>query len=669
MTRRLIPASAGFLAGLFVSFELCVNGLLGISGCVYLIASAAIIGLFSMLLDVRFRLRVFVFLAAFVIACAYSAVYTAFKLMPLEALDGETVEIVGRVIDYSDGDRSAVTLKGGVNGIRTKVLVYINGFVGDFGDEIRLSARVSKHSDSPFFRAREHYLPDGIMLTASAVGDVEITPSERTAVDILRAYSRRASLAIRQAVGGEAGEFLAAMITGDRTSYSDSLRLSLNRAGVGHLAAVSGLHVSVIALAVMTLMRKLKAPRIVGAAATEACVAAFVIFSGLRISAIRAGIMMTVAILSTLVKRRGDTLNTLCLCALMMTVWNPYSAADSSLLLSLSGVFGVGVMSPAVSMSFNIRGKTAKALIALLCACAATAPFISLYFNEMSLISPLTNLIAIPVCSAALIFGMLYALLGCRIALLARLAGVLIGAVVRVCDALSELSFTYIPLGSKMLAITVWTSLALIIAIYLATHKTRVAALCTVLCAAAVVGGYSVQNISARNDIILTVLNRGEDHALVLRKDADCIIIDYDGNLSGGIENVIERSGITNISAVILFDRAEAAYSSYSDLSILPDTIYLPEGAYVFGGEVEAKTLLDGSEMSIFGISVRIENGEVGISFCDEAVTVTENGSGNINLLNGITVIKENGEIHAYKGDIIKDIKLGVANSGSQADD
>ena len=667
MTRRLIPISAGFLAGLFAAFQLCVNGGFGLNGFLYLIAAAALLGFLSIIFHVRFRARVLVFCCAFAVACAYSAASTALKLLPLEALDGETVEIVGKVVDYTESDRSAVTVSGRVNGIRTKVLVYISGFSGDLGDEVRLFARVSKLGDSPFFRSREYYLPDGVLLTASAAGGFEVTPSSRSLFDLLRGYSTRVSLEIRKNVGGESGELLAAMVTGDRTAFSDGLRLKLNRAGVGHLAAVSGLQVSIVALAVMLFMRKLRASRLFSAAVTEACVAAFIVFSGLRVSAIRAGIMMTVAILSTIAKRRSDPLNTICLCGLLMTVWNPYSAADSSLVLSLSGVFGVAVMSPAVARAFSLRLKIVKSLAASLCACAATAPFIMLYFNELSIVSPLTNLFAIPVCALALMLGMVYALTGCAVPGIARFAGFLVGTVIRASGAVSQHRFTYIPLGSNILVFSAAFAAATVIAIYLLTHRSRFTAFCAVLCAAAVICVYGAQSIITQNNIYLTALSRNSDHALVLRKGAECIIIDFDGGMAGGVETVIERSGIAKVRAVLLFDNAEAAYSAYAEMPIAPDIVYLPENAYVFGGKVATENLPDGSSIGIFGAELTLKDGGVSIYLSDSVTTVAQDGSGTINMLNGITVLNENGEIRVFKGDIIKEIKLGVADNGGQA--
>ena len=654
MTRKLIPISAGFMAGLFTAFMLCVNGPLSVRGCVWLIACAAFIGLSAIVFRVRFRARVIVFCSAFVVAASYSAVYTAIRLAPLEALDGETVSIVGKVIGYTDGDRSAVTVDGRVNGIRTKALVYISGFSGDFGDELTITAWVSKIDDTPFFRSREYYLPDGIYVTASAVGDVKVISSKRTVFDILRGYSRDVSLSIRSNVGGEAGELLAAMVTGDRTAFSDGLRFKLNRAGVGHIASVSGLHVSIVAIAVMALLRKLRAPRVVCASLTELCVFAFIVFSGLRVSAVRAGIMMTVVIAATLFKRRTDPLNTICLCGLLMTIGNPYSAADSSLVLSLAGVFGVAVMSSNVDKEFGLQGWIAQSLSASFCACAATAPFIMLWFNELSLISPLTNLFAIPLCSLALLLGMIYALTGCSLTVVIRIAGFITGVVVKACGFISQLRFTYIPIGSKAVVLSAWFSAVIVLTVYLSTKKVRTAAFSAVLCAAMVLCIHGAQSISARNSIYMTVMCRGEDHALLLRKGAECIIIDFDGGLSGGVQTSIERSGAAKVRAVILFDNAEAAYSAYADLPTTPEIIYLPENAYIFGGSIPHENLPDGSSIEIFGAEMLFRNGGMGISLPNPGL----DEQNSIHLLKGLTVINRNGEIDVYKGEIMMEICL-----------
>lgn len=650
MTRRAVPFGAGFYSGLFAAFCLCVNGVLGSRGFVLLITAATFIGLLAMLFRVSFRARILLFCGAFSIAVAYSAVYTSLRLRPLEALDGQQVKLSGKVIDCTESDRSTVTVKGSVNGIPAKVVIYADGFPGELGDKVSLTVKVSKIEDTPFFRSREYYFTDGIYLMANISGEINLNQSDKNLVDMIRAYSKSVSLGIRRTVDGETGEFLAEMVTGDRTVFSDGLRLKLNRSGIGHLAAVSGLHVTVITFAITLLLKKLRVPRTLCALFSEAFIIVFIIFSGLRISAIRAGIMATVSLCALLARRRSDALNTICLCAVAMTLSNPYAAADSALCLSLAGVFGVSVAAPAMIREFRIRGRIPRTLAATVCASAATAPFVMLWFNELSLVAPLSNLVAVPVCSFALILGMIYAVSGCTLTFIAALAGQLCSAVVKLSEILSSLRFTYIPLGSTLIKVitAVFTVFVIVLAV---TKRTRKAFLCAAVCICVVICAYSTQSIVLRKDVFLDVLDRGSSQSLVLRKGGECIIIDYSGKMSSETSELLSKNGISRILAVILYDRAEAAYSAYSSLPIDTDVIYLAEGGYIFNGGSEWANFPDGSSVEVFDLRVTPSADGALIEYRDGAVTVS--------CLKGVTVVNDGRDAEILRSDCIKELRIG----------
>ena len=660
MTRPMIPFGTGFFAGLFAAFFLCVNGPLGTAGFAVLALSALLLGALSLVFKMKFRGRAMLFCAAFALAAAYSALFASFRLFPLETLNGTEAEVSGRVISYTEGDRSRVVISGTVGGIPAKAVIYAAGFSGSAGDGAELTARISKLEDTPFFRSREYYLPDGILVSGSAVGGVTTSAHGKTAIDFLREYGGSVSLNIRRNVGGEAGELLSALLTGDRTSFSDGLRLKLNRSGTAHLAAVSGLHVTVLAVFITAVFKKLRLPRGLSAAATLAFIAAFIVFSGMRVSAVRAGIMAAISAASVLVRRRTDAFNTLCVCAVAMTAFDPFAAADSSLCLSLAGTFGVSVAAPALIKALGAKGKITRAILSSLCASVLTAPFVMLWFNELSLVSPITNLAAVPLCSAALVLGMKYAATGCLFTPIIKLAGLLCGAAVKLSGAVAGLGFTYIPLGSAAVGTAAACGAAISAAVYLVTKKPRVCAVVAALCLAITMGIYGAQTVITDGNLYLGVMSRSDSSALVLRKGGECIIIDFDGKMSSESENYIERSGVRKVRAVFLLGGADAGYSAYLPLG--PDGVYCLGGAYS-SGEIPQTAIYDGSSAEIFGARLEFESGEVKIFTDNSSVTVknggaAEDGGIRISLLDGLTVIKSGESAEIYGGGLLKELEV-----------
>ena len=655
MTRKMIPFAAGWLFGLFAAFELCVNGPLGFEGFVVLAAAALAMCAMSVFFGKSRFLRAALFFCAFSAACAYSAIYTSLRLLPLERLDGGTASIFGRVESVSDTDRAAVVVDGYINGVRGKALVYAPGFGGKAGDGAEFEAVISKLEDSPFFKARSIYLPDGVSVTASAVS-YTVESGAQSLSDRIRSYSERVSLSIKTEVGGEAGELLSAMVTGDREAFSDRLYLNLNRAGIRHIAAVSGIHISIAALSVTLLLKKLRAPKIICAAAGEVCAVMYIIFSGSRTSAVRAGIMISVAILASVFRRRPDALNTICLCAFAMTVSNPYSAADSSLLLSLAGVFGAAVAGPSLIKEFGIKSKLARAFCVSVCSTAATAPFIMLYFDELSIVSPLVNLAAVPLCSAALLLGMLYAALGCTFPIAAWAAGALCRAVVIISEFVSGLRFAYIPLGFKAAGIAAGLSVTAVAAFRLLGGSVRKTSFLGAFCSTLIIAVYAAESFMTSGNLYISALSRQNYHAAVLRKGAECIIIDFEGRMSDGVERVIEREGLSEIRAVLLPNGAAAAYSSYSELSSTPDAIYLPAEEYVYDPKIKTGEISQNAEIAAFGANISVSGEVLSVELDGKSVTFS--------FLDGLTVINSGGEPRTYKGDVLVDEKISEAENG-----
>ena len=662
MTRRAVPLAFGFLAGLYAAYALCVSGTAGSAGFLFLVVSAALLGALALIFKVRFRARALLFLVALICAVAYSWVYTSLRLRPLEMLSGETVTISGRVTDMTYGDSAAIIVDGDINGISTKLLVYVNDFSGGIGDKVTLTARAETFADTPFFNARRYYLPDGVMLYAQNASDIRVTDGDPTIVERLRAYSRDVSESIRRIVPSGAGQFLSAMVTGDRASMSDALNLGFNRAGVGHLASVSGFHVSVIAFAVYAALRKARFPKILSVLVSEAAIAAFVVFAGLRISALRAAIMMTVALGAEVFRKRTDPLNTICLCALALTLFMPYTVADVSFQLSLAGVLGAVVIAPNLIQEFDLKSGVAKAFAVSLCAQAATTPFIIQYFNEISVVAPITNLAAVPVSCLALILGMLYAALGCRPRFLIRFAGALVSLVVKLCECVSSFRAAYIPLGNRLLPTLGLVALAVCVTFYVVTKKRRMTAFFAAFCAAAVLLAHGVYTVADSQNVHMTVINRAAEHALVLRKGAECIIIDFDSRSADAFETLAERNGITSPRAAILYGRAEAGYSAYSSIAAKPEIIYLPANSYVYGGAVPCGNIPDGTKIALPWCSITADSGGAHIvtenGEADIRLGAADGGGIKISLLDGVTVIND-GEITAYSGDLIKNIRLG----------
>ena len=93
-----------------------------------------------------------------------------------------------------------------------------------------------------------------------------------------------------------------------------------------HILSVSGMHVGMIFLALDFLLRFMNRNRIL---IVLKCIFVLIsiwiysIISGLSPSVIRASLMLSFVILGDMIGRKGSPLNSVCLSAFLLTIWDP----------------------------------------------------------------------------------------------------------------------------------------------------------------------------------------------------------------------------------------------------------------------------------------------------------------------------------------------------------
>lgn len=207
---------------------------------------------------------------------------------------------------------------------------------------------------------------------------------------------------------------LKALVVGDRSGIDDDLRQRFNRAGVGHLLAISGLHVGIVAALAFGLLRWFFSfipallwrgwGRLWAAGATLFPVLAYGLLAGMSPSTQRAVIMVAVFLFSLMLGRARDTLNTLAVAALIILVVFPPSLFSISFQLSFAAVLvivvGLQRFEVGQKPGEHLARKTARWLIGSVLvsvlAVAGTTPVVLYHFNQTSLVGVVANVLLIP---------------------------------------------------------------------------------------------------------------------------------------------------------------------------------------------------------------------------------------------------------------------------------
>lgn len=207
---------------------------------------------------------------------------------------------------------------------------------------------------------------------------------------------------------------LKALVFGDRSGIDDRLRERFNRAGVGHLLAISGLHVGIVATLAFGTFRWIFSfflpllrrgwGRQWAAAATLLPVLAYGLLAGMSPSTQRAALMVALFLAALILGRSQDVLNTLAVAALVILAFFPPALFSISFQLSFAAVlaivYGLEKIGVAQASDRSPVRRTGRQLVSFVLvsalAISGTAPVVLLHFNQTSMVGIAANLFLVP---------------------------------------------------------------------------------------------------------------------------------------------------------------------------------------------------------------------------------------------------------------------------------
>jgi competence protein ComEC len=161
----------------------------------------------------------------------------------------------------------------------------------------------------------------------------------------------------------EDAAMLTALLTGDRTFLTRTLRAGFERTGSFHLIVVSGLHLAILAGGVFALARRLRLSRLPATGLTLLATLAYALFTGFAIPAQRSFWMIALYLLGRLLYRNRSPLNVIGFAALCLAAASPRSIFDASLQMTLLSVTSIaGIAIPLLERTLNARARATKEL-------------------------------------------------------------------------------------------------------------------------------------------------------------------------------------------------------------------------------------------------------------------------------------------------------------------
>lgn len=216
-------------------------------------------------------------------------------------------------------------------------------------------------------------------------------------------------------LGGEESKFLKGILIGDRSEIPFETKEAFINSGVMHILAVSGLHVGMIILIVISLLTALRIPEKPKIITTCFILISFVFLTGQSPSVVRASVMGVILLSSFLLERKIDIFNSLAVAAIVLLFFDAKQLFHPGFQLSFAAVISIVLLYPKIAsvekfIPKNIRRlNVSKFIIGLaavsISAAIGTLPFTSYYFGKISIIGLAANLLVVPFTGIVLALG------------------------------------------------------------------------------------------------------------------------------------------------------------------------------------------------------------------------------------------------------------------------
>ncbi|HAL55204.1 MAG TPA: hypothetical protein DCP63_01680, partial [Bacteroidetes bacterium] len=214
---------------------------------------------------------------------------------------------------------------------------------------------------------------------------------------------------------GEEASYLKGLVLADRGEIPTEVKQSFVDTGTIHILAVSGLHVAVVAMIFYGLFGMLRFPRRLVSIATMAGLIFYMLLTGATPSVVRATIMACVLLAGGLFERKTDIYNSLGIAALIILALDPKQLFNVGFQLSFAAVVSIVYFYPILAQLIRRIPEKFEEIKAIdlvlklfavsLAAQLGTLPFTAFYFERISIVSLLANLVVVPISSVNVMLG------------------------------------------------------------------------------------------------------------------------------------------------------------------------------------------------------------------------------------------------------------------------
>ena len=301
--------------------------------------------------------------------------------------------------------------------IKGKIIVYADKYPEyNLGDIIEINGKVKMPEEFDGFDYRSYLLAKNIYYI-SYYPKIELKEENKSNFYArVSKFRKQANDLIKKIFSQPQAGIVSAMTLAIKSDLSEETLEAFNKTGTRHIIAISGLHMTIVGLALMYVLLAVGLNRNHAFYFALLGLAFFVTLVGFPPSAVRAAIMAGLALFAIRIGRLKNAGNAIVFAGVLMLLYNPNLLRyDTGFQLSFAAILGIVYLFPKLDNFFkkysNFLSIKTVFLITL-SAQIATFPIIINSFGNFSLLSVFANILILPLVPIVMLSGFLLIIIG-----------------------------------------------------------------------------------------------------------------------------------------------------------------------------------------------------------------------------------------------------------------
>lgn len=417
LRKHILIIIFGFFTGTFVNSFINLDFWFA-----FFLLSFAII--FILLRYLKYRSIIFLIISLFLIGVSFGILRYEAKDLKINGLDkfiNQKISFEGIITEEPQEKENYTHII--VKTSEEKILMYIRLYPKfKYGDKILITGKlqkpkkfgnsISEKFDWPAYLAKDdiHYqifYPEIKFISSNNNSYIK-----EKLFDLKNSFVQN----LEKVIPSPASSLMAGIVIGEKQSLPKNLKNNLIKTGLVHIVVLSGYNITIIANAIINILKIFSLPRFFSAIFGTISIIIFTLMTGAEAATVRAAIMALLVILALQTGRMYTAINALIFAAFFMVLINPAILRfDASFQLSFLATFGMIYFTPKFEKWLYFlpnKFKLKETASGTLAAQTAVLPLLILKTGSISLISLPLNILIVNFIPLTMFLGFLTGALG-----------------------------------------------------------------------------------------------------------------------------------------------------------------------------------------------------------------------------------------------------------------